>query len=565
MLMTKFAKSSKYLLLSALLLIGLSLLFPSTTQSALYTPPQALFVALDDRPSTFLFPQQIARIGGGQLLIPERALLGKAYRPGNCEAIIDWLEQNAATAPQTIISADMLAYGGLIASRTAAVSKSQALKHLQVLEQLKAAGCHNKVFVILPRLSLRTSDAEAPYEQALLNWARSGKTTPPQSVPSKIFQEYCQVRNRNAAVIAQLVEMTDKGSIDELVIGQDDAAVTGPHLAEQAAIRAQIAKLGVQRQVTIISGADELAMNIVCGWLAKAAAYTPHIEIDYASPQDGRIIPALESCCLDKTIDEHLNLSGAARSQGTGTVLLIEAPSKKPYAPPTTVTTADQNRVKGMAERISQLRSPLAGQSRLYGIADLHLVNRADPLLAQTILDNFPLWELEAYAAWNTSSNTLGTAIAQASAHQIARVKGGKWGPYALLESEKTHQAFNFARLADDYAYQAVIRTTLQKEVQGLPRDPDPLLNVYGPAGMQARAQAIEWGEKIWTEKLAGRTYFYPTLNRDLTFKSMTMHCVLPWPRVFELEVRADIRLEPVEIPRQPQAATGKAPKPLKK
>lgn len=509
-------------------------------------PWKALYVPLDDRPCNWLFPGQIARIGGGSLIVPERSWLGKAYTPGQPQKLKAWLRDQPIYS-NAIISADMLAYGGLIASRTAKISTAEALENLQILPELARKGQHLEILAIVPRLSLRTSDGQAPYETSLRNWAARGEANPPANVPEKYFREYLQVRNRNLEVLYNLLRFTAQGTIDHLVIGQDDAASEGIHISELAQLKAKIKELDIENKVDIMCGADELASNITAGWLAKEANYTPHIELDYSDPDYKDKVPPMEAFTLAETARLHLDLSGATETEGTGTVIFVETPSDKPFAAP---TLEGDDKTKTQAENLlERINNKFVDQrKRPYGLADLHLVNRAEPIFAQTIIDNVPIWELACYSAWNTPSNSLGTAIAQACAAQIALVKGKNWTIYRRLESEKTQQAFTVARLIDDYAYQAVIRQNLSKEYKNINIKADPLLNQAGPAGLAARQAAIPWAQQLWDEKLLGQSYYSPTVGQKVVFRSMFLEIVLPWPRLFEIEERLNITLATEDV-----------------
>ena len=513
-------------------------------------PPTALLVPLDDRPSTRLFPEQVARIGGGELRIPPRFLLGRARHPGDPARLGAWMRSAAPGVERAVVSTDMIAYGGLVASRAAQTSLEEALGRLEALDELHRAGVPVVAFAILPRLALRTSDEEAPFETALARWAASGSPDPPAGVPAPLVEEYRAVRRRNLEVLKALVERVADGTLETLVLGQDDSAPRGPHVEEQRLLQDRVRERGLQDRVCLVSGADELAMNLVAGWLARRAGVRPLFEVRYSEPDAGSRIPPLESRSLDETMDAHLALSGAARGAGRGPILLVEVPAAKPFEPPALEPgPEDLERAAALGRRLEEARAT----GRPVAVADLRLVNRADPVLARELLDRIPLWDLEAYAAWNTPSNALGTALAQAVVHQVARARGRAWPGGRVLESEKTQQAFTLARLVDDYAYQALIRPTLGEAVRGLPDNPDPLLNLYGPAGVQARLEAVAWARGVWKRLLEGRRYPVPALGREVRLQAMNLEVLLPWPRIFEVEVRLDLRLVP--LPAGPPSA----------
>jgi len=97
-------------------------MIPSTTLS---------LVPLDDRPCNRLFPAQLAPTAGWEVSLPPRESLGWFTRPGDCEAISDWLRK--APSGRLVVSTDMLCYGGLIASRSPAVGLEQAMGRLETL------------------------------------------------------------------------------------------------------------------------------------------------------------------------------------------------------------------------------------------------------------------------------------------------------------------------------------------------------------------------------------------------------------------------------------------------
>lgn len=517
--------------------------------------PQALFIPLDDRPSTHLFPAQIARIGGGSLIQPPANAIGHAYKPGDPAACAQWLtDQTAQGQPRPLIaSADMLAYGGLTASRTSALKAEQAAENLQILRRIKPRTSQIWVFAAMPRLSLRTSDAQAPHETALANWARQASYSNLQfskTVPEQYSQEYMAVRRRNLQVVDSLLELTKEGVIDRLVICADDNNKDGLSAEEQSQVKAKINEKKLSEKVKLINGADEIGMCLTANWLAGYWNCHPALQVCYSDLPASAQVPKLESKPLYQTVSRHIDLCGAYDVAGmssevinSAALLWVETQSETPYqAPNDQVSEEDRAR---SAKLGTSLRWAKANKRRI-GVADVRLINRADPILAETILDDLDLWDLEGYAAWNTASNTIGTTISQMVVHDIARSCGRSWDQTHRLESEKTQLAFTWARLLDDYAYQALIRPTLGDMVKGLPRDPDPLLNKYGGAGMSARQKAIDWADEVWKKKLQGRCYTHPNFGTPLLLESYKLEAVLPWPRVFEIEARLDLRLRPL-------------------
>ncbi|MCA9790710.1 MAG: DUF4127 family protein [Candidatus Eremiobacteraeota bacterium] len=491
-----------------------------------------LLVPIDDRPANLLFVRQLARIGGDELVVAPRYLLGRFLSPGQSDTLVSWLEEQARPGDTAFVSADMLAYGGLVASRNRQTSAEEALARLSVLERLE--GVDLQVLATLPRLSLRTSDSQAPYERKLAEWATKPGLEPPAEVPAEVVEEYLAVRRRNLGVLLRLVEMARQGKIAHLVIGQDDSHKTGLHQKEQEEL---LAAIDGDPRITLISGVDELSMDMLAGHLAGAPV---GVRVIYSDPEAAEKVPPIESLPLGQMVEQHLLLSGArpVDDESAEVDLFVYVPSAKPWNVP---GQEGKPPAESFLEQVKQAQQ--AG--RRVAVADLSLVNRMDPFLAEGVLKELDLPKFAGFASWNTPANAVGTVIAQLVAHR--RAETSDWNGYRRLESEKTHQAFLIARLIDDYGYQTLVRDQVKGQVAGLPADADPLLNLYGPVGLDIRLRLIEFANRLYGEHFRGREIEVEPLPGHYRFGKMELEVVLPWPRIFEVEARLDVRLEPVQ------------------
>ena len=508
-----------------------------------------LLVPLDDRPANRLFVQQLARVGHPQqsLEVAPRHLLGRLLEPGDCEGVARWTLDRAKAGDTVVVCADMWLYGGLVASRAAATDENQVDARLASLRKLAERGVKLQVIATIPRLSLRTSDAEAPHERTLANWAAKADlptaeamlaapdSAPfPQGVPSELVQEYLRVRARNVHTLLKLVDMASEGVFESLVLGQDDSNKTGIHVEEQQRLRDRIDNSPI---ITLISGIDELSMNVVAGQLAKRAGHSPTVRVIYSDPEAAEKIPPLESITLHEMVREHLVLSGAREldSDEADVDLYVYAPYEKPYALP-------GEEKKPQSEAFVETVQEAMGRKRLVAVADLSLVNRMDPFLAQAVLRDISLPELEGFASWNTPANAVGTVIAQLVCHRLAETSP-QWKWDHRLESEKTHQAFLLARMIDDYGYQTIVRDAIKPQTEGLSAQADPLLNEFGPVGVDIRLRLVQWARDTFASNYQGRTICLLPQYKQVAFRDAKLEVVLPWPRIFEVEARLDLRL----------------------
>ena len=107
-----------------------------------------LLLPLDDRPSSVRFPVQIGALAGAAVITPPIALLGRFTQPADVDGVHRWLRDwlldprgRATASPSVppidalIVSIDLLAYGGLVASRTI-----ESATPRQAIARLTAAG-----------------------------------------------------------------------------------------------------------------------------------------------------------------------------------------------------------------------------------------------------------------------------------------------------------------------------------------------------------------------------------------------------------------------------------------
>ena len=500
------------------------------TVSALAVPRFGL-LPLDDRPCNLLFVRQLGRIAQVDIHTPPHHWLGNYLEPGKCERFEDWLVGSFATGDNLIVSSDMLCYGGLVASRNASTTLEQAQQRMESLRRLPRE-VHLQVLATLPRLALRTSEGQAPYEWAISQGNLEG-------VPEQWIEEYRGVRQRNLAILKGLVDLTREGVIDQLVIGQDDSRANGPHIQEQAELRQRMQ--GLEEQVFLLSGADELSMDMLAGRLADHFHIHPQISLEYSEVGSEERIPPLESHPLSTMVEDHIKLAGAQllrNADPSAPRIFIQVPASKPYQLP-----SPEQRPKSFAltERVATWLSR-GGQAAL---ADLALINRMDPYLAEAILNQMELTELEGFAAWNTPANAFGTVVAQVVVRQIGEHLALSWSRPELEEAARTHYSFLLARLIDDYGYQTVLRAQLVPKAEGAPLRPDPLLSPYIGLGRELRLRLLGWAHRMYERRFLGRSVRLPAGKGSVKLGPLQIEAVLPWPRLFEVELRVNVQLKP--------------------
>jgi len=492
-------------------------------------------VPLDDRPVTLQLPRMLGGIAGVTIATPPRAVLGRYLRFGDPDAIARWLRAEApADAAAFIVSTDMLAYGGLIASRTPATPEFLALSRLRELAafRLTRPRAGFAAFGTVMRLAptgVPDAGAAAGFFAAAPIWPliqQYANLPDPPSTAADIataarlrreagpaLDEYLETRTRDRCVDLFALQLVAEHSFDRLILGQDDAGPVGLHLRDLAALRGYLDRWGLNARASIEPGADELAMALVGAALAHQAAFMPRVRVVYSRTGGGSLQDPLEFAPIDTTVDALIGTSGGRRADEAvdpDIDLFVRLPGTS-AADQTAFVDAIQDDVR---------------RGRLAAVADLTFLAQDDigqqRGLVDELLERGIAGSIAAFASWNTTANTLGTTIPEA----IAVAAGVRMGSY----DPRAHAQFMLDRYADDYAFHDFTRPVLNAWLsdQGVSDHTYLLPEVAEQTNWRNRAD-------LWPRSLALLAQIYPQ------YADGGLTITLPWDRTFETEL--DVRL----------------------
>jgi Protein of unknown function (DUF4127) len=488
------------------------------------------FVPLDDRPVTRQLPQMLGSIAGTTVVEPPRALLGNYLTFGQPDAIIAWLNGPQARAAQSVVvSTDMLAYGGLVASRVPGVSYADAYFRLQELRTLRRLHGHAWIgaFGTVMRLAptgipaigpAKNFFAAYPAWEYLQQYANLHDPPLPSElataqhlrdlVGEPTLQAYLDTRARNLSVDLRAVDLTAQNDADALVLGQDDAGPVGLHLKDVAALKAAVQERGIGERVAIEPGADELGMAMVAQALARNAHWLPRVQVRYSRAGGGSYNDPLEYAPIDVAISSLIKLCGAQRVDSQPDIVLyVRVPNP---------TAAEDASLISAMQSDEQSGVPVA-------FADLTFLEDRftdQAAFAEQLLRSGTAAKLDAYSSWNTNANTVGTAVAEA----VAAGAGRRTGTYDAL----AHREFTFNRILDDYAFHDYVRPQLNAALtaEGITDHTYLLPEQAAPVAELNRAALWNRGEAILTQL-------------DPGYHIAAMNITLPWNRTFETEIDA--------------------------
>ncbi len=479
---------------------------------------------LDDRPCNLQFPAQIAAIGDAQLLAPPANLLGQFNQRGDCDALRAWLDA-LPPVEALIVSVDMLAYGGLVASRKTATDLETALNRLQTLKKWRKSRPQTPVYAfnILMRLAITMdSDAAVPHYYNVMRWARlmgEAKRFPSPAkeaernevraqIPDAIIEQYCGARARNHAVNLQMVDWLADGIFDYLLITQEDCTEFGLHRAEQDEITAAVAAKGVAKKFALHPGADEAALTLLARHWNGDVGFSIH----WSSQTNKRNIAVFEDVPYEDALHSHIAaMSGRITQDDEADIQLwVNAPiagSQKDES-----VAEKLERTGALKTWVARLKSAVESGARV-ALCDVAFPNGADNLLMDELRASGDiLGRLAAFGGWNTAGNTTGTVLAQCA---------------ALVRSNEAelNRQFVFERLLDDWYYQANLRAELEHEARQ---------RGFSPLSMNGQGQQIEVLARASME-----TFAHDLAREQFGANVRDLRVNLPWSRTFEVQVGA--------------------------
>ena len=492
------------------------------------------FVPLDDRPVTYQLPIMLGTIAGQPLVTPPRSSIGKYLQPGDPVALARWLRGDAtAGASALVASTDMVAYGGLVASRVPGTSTAEAVAHLRDLANLKTArglpfvGAFGTIMRLaptgVPRLGLAT-DYYATGRTVDDLQAYANLPDPPrlpadvaraahlrELIGAPTLDAYLSARARNLDVDQWALQFAAEGGFDQIVVGQDDAGPQGLHLKDVAALQRTARRFHLGARAAIEPGADELGMVMLARVFARNAGWRPTVDVVYSRAGGGATIDRLEYVPIDTTIGEIVTGCGATRVTHDADIALYVRVADTPDAD----EAAFEDRIAG---------DVAAGRS--VAVADLTFLNGGPGVeqreLTQALIARGIAGKIDAFASWNTDANTIGTALPEA----IAAGAGRRTGTYDRRE----HVAFLLDRYVDDYAFHQFVRPALNAKLRADGVDTTLLLpDVAREASHDNRAALWRYGLDLLA-----------TIFPDYRDAGLTI--TLPWDRTFETQI--DVRVD---------------------
>lgn len=519
---------------------------------------RVVLVPIDDRPAVGPFAVMIGAVADQEVVMPRRELLGNFTTPGDTARITAWLKaQDYRRTDALVISVDMLAYGGLVASRTHGIGLEEARKRLGFFRWFRRR--HPKIPVyaygVIMRVAPTASAATHGVHDKLARWAelkdRVERTREAaysaelaqleRDLAPGVIRDYLAARQRDRQINLAMIELAKEGVVDELILLQDDAREYGLHRQDQAILRARLKALGLEARVPIYNGTDEGALSLVSRAVLDRTGVHIRVAPIYSSVGSRNIVAPYEDHPLRFTVENQIRAAGGklvTDGEKADYRLYINAPG----------TSAAEFEIF-LARMIADLKAgePVALADLLFPAphfsgADERIITA---LRRESLFDRFV-----GYAAWNTAGNTLGTTIPHANMRiHLLQGTGGQGRSSNRLRAELAHLSFLLNRYAGDYLYHDVVRPEVNARLRAEAKRTNEItyqLNAerYAMVDLDVSQSMLPLIRDFFATNFAGRGYH---LGGERKLKLMAINDLrvyLPWARTFECSIEFGLGYE---------------------
>lgn len=446
---------------------------------------KVVLLPLDERPCNFKFPYQIFH--SDDFIIDRIEPLGDKKIPADVREVSGMLKEKCKEADIAVLAMDTLLYGGLIPSRLHHFSKEEVMERLNLLREIKSQNNKLKIYAFqcIMRCPKYSSNDEEPdyYEYCGEQIHQLGNAIHKEKLGissetekegvlsqynkeellSKIkkedLEDYENRREFNRSFNLEVLKLAKEGVLEFLIIPQDDSAPYGYTAMDQVSVRKEILGSCLSDKVIVYPGADEVEMTLLSRAMNEVRGKRPKVYVKYASVHAPYLIPSYEDRSLGETVRYHIMAAGCIQVDSVAEadfVLALSAPRGKMLeAANQPASNTDYDVERNLTEFVYAIETFIS-EGKPVTIGDNAYANGSDLELIAILNQKELLLKVAGYAGWNTSSNTIGTALAE----------GVKYFYYG---SNEKHMKFLLLRYLEDAGYCGFIRKEItEKELPAL-------------------------------------------------------------------------------------------------
>lgn len=478
-------------------------------------------IPLDSRPCNTLWLEQLSKIAGYELLMYPRSDCGDLFKGADFDKQLNWLMENVEKMDFLIISCDGLTSGGLIQARTGSVNLEKVIANKKFIQSLKQKNNKLKVYLFdtLMRTSITTLSNETAKYWTLVNEysklrgeiyffnRESDKMRLEQvmqEIPKEVLNIYLEARSKKLSLNKLFVEMIAEGIADYLIILQEDSMPNGIQKIEQIELSNIIDNLSLNDKIKFYNGTDEGALILYAKIILEDMNLSPNIYLHLPYPDALNKTMLFEDRPFIENLDKMFETINMNYSLEEDSDFILSVFTEKENI------DLDLSKYKEIIPDEDATYYNYVNQLFKYMnekdvcLVDLFFPNGGTPEL----LSRLNLNDLTCYSAWNTASNSMGSALAHLASVIVAKHK--------KLDYHKLNSNFTKERILDDCIYQYIVRRKINQKY--LKKN----INIYN---------LMEHGELVLADiKRLMEKYAKILLDDRFTVS-------LPWNRTFEAEI----------------------------
>ncbi len=330
------------------------------------------------------------------------------------------------------------------------------------------------------------------------------------------------------------IDLADKGVLAGLVLGQDDGQPFGlPNIAKERLVRYLSERPQLSDRVFITRGTDEVAVTLLGLIATREARLQPRVLVRYSQPEAAGVVMPFMPHSVARTVEEKLAMVGGVQTESADNadfILYVHIGTQHTRTSTLIAAAREVSRLLTAGKRVALVDL----SEDYYG---------HETLLPYLLKENAAIDSLIAYAGWNTTSNSIGTALTQAAI--FTQALGQDRSFEHLLRVYKSNLEFLCARFLDDWYFQKDVQGIVKNDLRSLNIDGNDLGGHYQQVNsliqrlMAARADALQ----RQTLKNHPLTIDSEQGPRRLRLAGLELESRLPWQRTFEVWLKPTLTL----------------------
>lgn len=476
---------------------------------------------LDSRPCNHSWVKKFAKLSKLDLAIVPEEDCGNLKQGLDFLKYESWLLEETLTSDYLLVSIDGLVSGGLIQARKAMMEESEAFRTLALLAKIKKQNPSIKIlaFDTIMRTSISTTDnATRIYWEKMNRFSKlKGKMYFDYSmeteeeldkllkeIPEEIVNTYLLARNKKHQVNLKLCDLVKEGVVDQLLLLQEDSMNQGMQQIESDKLMKYVLQHGLEDKILLYNGTDEATVVLLGRALLKAKGLKPKVHVLLSDEQIKEKIMPFEDRELEKNYLNMMNFIGfeSVAYESAEYVLALYSEAMHDYDLDLESTREIKPELnEKFYEFIDKVNKAILDDKQVEFV-DLLYPNGG----SYELLERVDYSRLLGYSAWNTSSNSLGSALATIAVHAY---------------SSTDLRSFLYERIIDDCFYQTYARR--QVNVNLLSEN----VNIYN---MNEKEET----EALKQINISLKKLVEQTLQTDFKVS-------LPWSRTFEIDIDVEV------------------------